>query len=70
MTLGARFKSVDFYRKIPRDLTEATLSGAGISIIAAVILAFLVGMEFSAYLNVQSKTEVSLKTQGFLVSLQ
>lgn len=31
-------------RKIPRDLTEASLSGAGISIIAALWMVFLFGM--------------------------
>lgn len=32
------------YRKIPRDLTEASLSGAGLSIIAALSMMFLFGM--------------------------
>lgn len=31
-------------RKIPRDLTEATLSGAGLSIVAALSMVFLFGM--------------------------
>lgn len=31
-------------RKIPRDLTEASLSGAGLSIVAAVFMVFLFGM--------------------------
>ncbi|KAG5546406.1 hypothetical protein RHGRI_018552 [Rhododendron griersonianum] len=39
-----KLKSVDFYRKIPRDLTEASLSGAGLSIIAALSMIFLFGM--------------------------
>ena len=33
-----------FCRKIPRDLTEASLSGAGLSIIAALAMVFLFGM--------------------------
>jgi hypothetical protein len=40
----SKLKSVDFYRKIPRDLTEASLSGGGLSIIAAFFMMFLFGM--------------------------
>ncbi|KAK1260138.1 Protein disulfide isomerase-like 5-4 [Acorus gramineus] len=40
----SKLKSVDFYRKIPRDLTEASLSGAGLSIVAALSMMFLFGM--------------------------
>jgi len=36
-----RLKSVDFYRKLPTDLTEATLSGAAISIATTFIILFL-----------------------------
>lgn len=32
------------FRKIPRDLTEASLSGAGLSIVAALFMMFLFGM--------------------------
>ncbi|KAK8515873.1 hypothetical protein V6N13_096794 [Hibiscus sabdariffa] len=35
MISSSKIKYVDFYRKIPRELTEASLSGAGLSIIAA-----------------------------------
>lgn len=38
-----RLKSVDFYRKLPNDLTEATLSGAAISIATTFIILFLLG---------------------------
>ncbi|KAL6999353.1 Protein disulfide-isomerase 5-4 [Sarracenia purpurea var. burkii] len=53
-----KLKSVDFYRKIPRDLTEASLSGAGLSIIAAFSMIFLFGMELSDYLTVSTTTSV------------
>lgn len=33
-----------WHRKIPRDLTEASLSGAGLSILAALAMVFLFGM--------------------------
>ncbi len=34
---------MDFYRKLPTDLTEATLSGAAISIATTFIILFLLG---------------------------
>lgn len=38
------------YRKIPRDLTEASLSGAGLSIVAALAMMFLFGMVSGSYI--------------------
>ncbi|CAI0436500.1 unnamed protein product [Linum tenue] len=55
---SSRLKSMDFYRKIPRDLTEASLSGAGLSIVAALAMVFLFGMELSNYLAVNTSTSV------------
>ncbi|CAN1242823.1 Protein disulfide-isomerase 5-4 [Linum perenne] len=46
------------YRKIPRDLTEASLSGAGLSILAALSMVFLFGMELSDYLTIRTSTTV------------
>ncbi|KAH1222682.1 Protein disulfide-isomerase 5-4 [Glycine max] len=46
------------YRKIPRDLTEASLSGAGLSIVAALAMIFLFGMELNSYLSVSTSTQV------------
>jgi len=56
--ISSKLKSVDFYRKIPRDLTEASLSGAGLSIVAALTMMFLFGMELSSYLAVNTTTSV------------
>ncbi|KAI8009212.1 Protein disulfide isomerase-like 5-4 [Camellia lanceoleosa] len=53
-----KLKSVDFYRKIPRDLTEASLPGAGLSIIAAFSMIFLFGMELNNYFTVSTSTSV------------
>ncbi|KAJ9182722.1 hypothetical protein P3X46_006682 [Hevea brasiliensis] len=58
MISTSKLKSVDFYRKIPRDLTEASLSGAGLSIIAALFMVFLFGMELNNYLTVSTSTSV------------
>ncbi|KAI8557637.1 hypothetical protein RHMOL_Rhmol04G0025500 [Rhododendron molle] len=53
-----KLKSVDFYRKIPRDLTEASLSGAGLSIVAAFSMIFLFGMELNNYFTISTSTSV------------
>ncbi|KAK7272439.1 hypothetical protein RJT34_29034 [Clitoria ternatea] len=58
MISTSKIKSVDFYRKIPRDLTEASLSGAGLSITAALFMVFLFGMELNNYMSVSSSTSV------------
>ncbi|WOL15134.1 protein disulfide isomerase-like 5-4 [Canna indica] len=58
MISSSKLKSVDFYRKIPRDLTEASLSGAGLSIIAALSMMFLFGMELNNYLTVSTMTSI------------
>ncbi|ESW21705.1 hypothetical protein PHAVU_005G092800 [Phaseolus vulgaris] len=58
MISSSKLKSVDFYRKIPRDLTEASLSGAGLSIVAALCMVFLFGMELNSYLSVSTATSV------------
>ncbi|KAL0362793.1 UNVERIFIED_CONTAM: protein disulfide isomerase-like 5-4 [Sesamum calycinum] len=47
-----------FTMKIPRDLTEASLSGAGLSILAAFFMIFLFGMELNDYLRVSTSTSI------------
>ncbi|KAL6530947.1 Protein disulfide-isomerase 5-4 [Orobanche hederae] len=58
MLSASKLKSVDFYRKIPRDLTEASLSGAGLSIVAAFAMMFLFGTELNNYFAVTTSTSV------------
>eukprot|EP00197_Chlamydomonas_leiostraca_P009725 CAMPEP_0202865692 /NCGR_PEP_ID=MMETSP1391-20130828/6300_1 /ASSEMBLY_ACC=CAM_ASM_000867 /TAXON_ID=1034604 /ORGANISM="Chlamydomonas leiostraca, Strain SAG 11-49" /LENGTH=473 /DNA_ID=CAMNT_0049545559 /DNA_START=97 /DNA_END=1518 /DNA_ORIENTATION=- len=58
MKLFSKLKSIDFFKKLPSDLTEATLAGAWISIVASIAMAFLFGMEFYSFLSTSSKTEL------------
>jgi len=58
MGLLSSLKSVDFYRKIPRDLTEASLSGAALSIGAAAFMTMLFGYELSSLMQVRTQTQV------------
>ncbi|BDA51659.1 probable endoplasmic reticulum-Golgi intermediate compartment protein [Coccomyxa sp. Obi] len=53
-----KLRSVDFYRKIPNDLTEATLAGASISLIAAVTIMVLLTAELSSFLAIETKEEL------------
>jgi len=45
-------KAVHFYRKVPSDLTEATLAGGSLSLISALVMAYLFFSNFSAFLQV------------------
>lgn len=53
-----KLKGVDFYRKIPSDLTEATLAGASISLVAAVTIVALLVLELNAFLTPITKAEM------------
>jgi len=53
-------KSVHFYRKVPRDLTEATLAGGTLSLISSIVMAYLFFTNFAAFLQVDNVTSVQL----------
>jgi len=53
-------KSVHFYRKVPRDLTEATLAGGTISLISSIVMAYLFFTNFASFLQVDNITSVQL----------
>eukprot|EP00240_Pyramimonas_obovata_P001133 CAMPEP_0118942772 /NCGR_PEP_ID=MMETSP1169-20130426/36801_1 /TAXON_ID=36882 /ORGANISM="Pyramimonas obovata, Strain CCMP722" /LENGTH=486 /DNA_ID=CAMNT_0006887843 /DNA_START=217 /DNA_END=1677 /DNA_ORIENTATION=+ len=54
----SKIKAMDFYRKIPRDLTEATHFGALVSICAALLMILLFGMELNDYLSVRTESSI------------
>jgi thiol-disulfide isomerase/thioredoxin len=54
----SKVRNVDFYKKLPSDLTEATLAGASISLVAAGFIILLIILEFSAYMHVETKSEL------------
>lgn len=56
--LGRAFRSVDFYRKLPRDMTEGTVSGSVMSIFAATLMAFLLLSELRSYASTSFDTKV------------
>jgi thiol-disulfide isomerase/thioredoxin len=60
----ASLKSVDFYRKLKRDLqselTETSISGAALSIVATIVMFGLVVAEFNSYLTTTVESKVVL----------
>ncbi|XVF77592.1 hypothetical protein PTKIN_Ptkin14bG0057800 [Pterospermum kingtungense] len=60
MVSSSKVKSIDFYRKIARDLTEASFSSARLSIVAALALIFLFGTELNNYSAVSTSTFIVL----------
>ena len=54
----AKFKNVDFYRKIPKDMTEGTISGSVISMLAAAVIGLLLISEIGSYLTPKFDTRV------------
>ena len=54
----AKLRSVDFYRKIPRDMSEGTVPGSVISIGSALLIALLLVSEIGRYATPTWKTKV------------
>mmetsp|Transcript_18878 Transcript_18878/g.46776 ORF Transcript_18878/g.46776 Transcript_18878/m.46776 type:complete len:480 (-) Transcript_18878:27-1466(-) len=52
--------SVDFYRRVPKDLTEATTLGAAMSLMAIAIMAILFLSETAAFARTRIATSISL----------
>mmetsp|Transcript_11030 Transcript_11030/g.14536 ORF Transcript_11030/g.14536 Transcript_11030/m.14536 type:complete len:482 (+) Transcript_11030:149-1594(+) len=52
--------SVDFYRRVPQDLTEATTLGAIMSIAAMVVMAILFFSETAAFITTKIATSITL----------
>ncbi|OMJ83548.1 hypothetical protein SteCoe_15516 [Stentor coeruleus] len=57
-TVKSKLKRFDVYRKLPQDLTEPTLSGAMISIIACSFMLILFLSELNTYLAISTTTEM------------
>ncbi|KAG2482258.1 hypothetical protein HYH03_018802 [Edaphochlamys debaryana] len=54
----SRLKAIDFFKKIPSDLTEATLTGAWLSIVAAILMVFLFSAELLSFLSTTTTTQL------------
>jgi len=54
------WRILDFYRKIPQDLTETTRSGQCLSVCTVIFILLLFGAELSAFLNRSAETSLVL----------
>ncbi len=57
-SISGRLKSFDMYKKLPRDLTEPTLSGAMVSIVSVIIMIILFTSELAAYIEIDETSEM------------
>lgn len=57
-TVKSKLKKFDVYRKLPQDLTEPTISGAMVSIVACSFMLVLFLSELNTYLTVSTSTEM------------
>lgn len=62
--LRKALRNTDFYRKVPRDLTEASVSGSVFSICGAIVIVMLFVLELRAYLTVTDKYDVIMADAG------
>lgn len=53
-----KLRSADYWKKIPSDLTESTLAGASISLIATVFIVILIVLEFSSFMALEPRSEL------------
>jgi len=56
--LGRAMRSVDFYRKVPREFTEGTMSGSIVSVFSAVLMLYLLLAELGSYAQSSFETKV------------
>ena len=56
--LGRALRSVDFYRKVPREFSEGTVGGSVISILSAVVMTYLLVSEIYSYSATTFDTKV------------
>ena len=59
-----KLEDLHLYRKVPRDLTDATSTGGLISLSCAIVMAYLFISNISTYLTVQTATDVALDETG------
>jgi len=58
--LGRTLSGMDFYRRVPKELTEATMSGSALSVSCLFLMIVLFLSELRAYLRVETRSEVVL----------
>ena len=60
MGIADALESLHLYRKVPRDLTDATRLGGAISLATAFLMAYLFLSNIAEFMSVRSSTDVAL----------
>lgn len=58
-----KIKSFDFYRQLPNDISQTTYSGACLSVMCALIMAFFLFSELNIYLKESIKSDMFIDVQ-------
>ena len=56
--MGFDIKRMDIYRKVPKDLTQPTVTGAIVSICCVVFIVFMLGTEFMYFISPDISSEL------------
>ena len=59
-----RLQSIHLYRKVPRDLTDATRTGGALSLACAGLMLYLFISNIAAYMKMTTSTDVVLDDTG------
>ena len=59
MSFSKKVRNLDIFKKVPKDLSEATNLGGAISILTVLFIFFLIYKEFSNYLNPEYTGEIN-----------
>ena len=57
-TMGFDIKRMDIYRKVPKDLTQPTVTGAVVSIVSSVFIFFMLATELVYFVSPDVKSEL------------
>ena len=63
-SLKETYKSFDFFRRLPADLTESSFSGAAMSLATSTVLVLLVLTEFANYMDTRVTSVMELQQPG------
>ena len=58
ITMGFDLKRMDIYRKVPKDLTQPTTTGAVVSIISIIFITFMLATELLYFVRPDVKSEL------------
>ena len=61
---GGWLESIHLYRKVPRDLTDATRLGGLLSLMCAVVMAYLFVSNIAEYMSMTTTSDVALDDTG------